>query len=328
MDFKDYLKTNQKIVYDTFTFALRSGHVSHAYLIKGNEGAPLLETAKFLAKTLVCDNPSSLACDECMSCIRFDEGNYADYKLLNGQLSNIKVSDIESLQTFFSSTPSERSGKMIYIIHLLENSNREALNALLKFLEEPQENVHAFITTYNEERLLPTILSRTQHLKLLPLPHSSLIAQCVDHGISEDDAELLTQFYGNADTIVEVATSESYLKIKDMVFDVLTYLTSTPEQTLFFVEKEVIPVIKDKVSARLFLDIFALALKDIINLKYDLEPIIKTQKELLKNVKSHLKNAESIYLEVMLSRGKIELNVNLSLLLEHIFINISQGGNN
>ena len=56
MDFKDYLKTNQKIVYDTFTFALRSGHVSHAYLIKGNEGAPLLETAKFLAKTLVFVN--------------------------------------------------------------------------------------------------------------------------------------------------------------------------------------------------------------------------------------------------------------------------------
>jgi len=34
---------------------------------------------------------------------------------------------------------------MIYIIHALENSNRESLNALLKFLEEPQDNVYAFL---------------------------------------------------------------------------------------------------------------------------------------------------------------------------------------
>ena len=33
-----------------------------------------------------------------------------------------------------------------------------------------------------------------------------------------------------------------------------------------------------------------------------------------------------IYKEVMLTRGKIELNVNLGLLLEHIFIYIIKGG--
>jgi len=40
------------------------------------------------------------------TCLRFEDGNYADFKLLNGQENNIKVSDIESLQSFFQNTPS------------------------------------------------------------------------------------------------------------------------------------------------------------------------------------------------------------------------------
>ena len=133
----------------------------------------------------------------------------------DGAIECAKVEDIENIQKFFNNTASEKCGKMIYIIHLLENSNRESLNALLKFLEEPEDNVYAFITTYNEEKLLPTILSRAQHLKLLPLSRDKLLYECISNGISEDDAELLSVFYSDVDTIIEVANGENYIHIKD-----------------------------------------------------------------------------------------------------------------
>ena len=102
MTFKDYLQNHQKIVYNTFCSAIKNNRLSHAYLIKGNEGAPLLETAKFLAKSLVCENADPFACDNCMACVRFDDNNFSDFKILNGQENNIKVSDIESLQSMNS----------------------------------------------------------------------------------------------------------------------------------------------------------------------------------------------------------------------------------
>lgn len=326
MSFQNYLQENQKLVYQTFVNSLNNNRLSHAYLLTGNEGAPLLETALFLAKSLLCPEKNPLACENCLTCLRFDEGNYADFKLLNGQEKNIKVSDIEELQSFFQNTPSEKSGIMIYIIHALENSNRESLNALLKFLEEPQNNVYAFITTFNEERLLPTILSRTQHLKLLPLKKEELLQEIISEGVSEDDAEIMIQFYGDKKTILQIINNQNFLRIKDLVFDTLDQLLISPKASLYFVESKIIPELKDKNSVRLYLDILSCAFKDIMNVKYNLPLSIKSQEQTFSALAKIIDNPQEIYKGIILSRGKIETNVNLSLLLEHIFIFINHGG--
>ncbi len=320
MNFKNYLEKNQPILYKTFASCLESNRLSHAYLIKGNEGAPLLETSLFLAKTLICPHSNPFACENCINCIRFDEGNYADFKLLNGQERNIKVGDIEELQTFFQKTPTEKSGKMIYIIHLLENSNKETLNALLKFLEEPQKDVYAFITTYNEEKILPTILSRMQHLKLLPIKHNDLIKNAQNEGISLDDCEILSSICGSLESIINTSKDNQYLLIKDLVFDTFDNLFQSKNQALFFVQNKVIPELKDKVSVRLFLDIFIVFLRNSLDYKIGLPINLTEHKETIVNICNVINNLEDIYKEFLLSRGQIELNINLGLLLEHIFI--------
>ena len=116
MDFKKYLQENQPFVFNTFNNALKTNKVAQAYLIKGNESAPVLECAKFLSKSLICDDQDLFACDSCLSCIRFDEGNYSDFKLLDSSKQPLKVKDIEELQEFLSSSSLENKGKKIYII--------------------------------------------------------------------------------------------------------------------------------------------------------------------------------------------------------------------
>lgn len=39
-----------------------------------------------------------------------------------------------------------------------------------------------------------------------------------------------------------------------------------------------------------------------------------------------IENVDQIYSEIMLARGKIESNVSISLLLEHLFISMIKGG--
>lgn len=327
MNFKEYLEKYQPFVFNTFLNAIKNSRVAQAYLIKGNEAAPVLECAKFLSKSLICDLEDEFACDSCLSCIRFDDGNYSDFKLLDASKQSIKVKDIEELQEFLSSSSLENKKKKIYIINLLENFNKETINALLKTLEEPFPNTYAFITTQNESKILQTIISRCQILNLLPNDKSYLIDELKVKGIDSLDIELLSSIYSNIDTILEMKDSNIYAKCKQALLDSVHSLSKNKELSLFSVQNDIIPNIKTKEEARLYLDLLSLFFKDLIRFKLNQEITFSTLKNEVESLSNKLENLEEYYLEILLTRGKIELNVSISLLIEHIYIFIQKGGN-
>lgn len=112
-----YLKEKQNVVYQTFFNALNTAHLSHAYLLVGEQGTPLLEVATYLAKSLVCDSPNPLACEHCLTCLRIDDGNYADLIIIDGALRTIKKEDVQVIEERFETSAVESKGKMIYIIN-------------------------------------------------------------------------------------------------------------------------------------------------------------------------------------------------------------------
>lgn len=59
--------------------------------------------------------------------------------------------------------------KTVIIMTGIETMRKEAANAFLKLLEEPSEDLIFLLTTSNTEALLPTIISRCQHIQLTPL---------------------------------------------------------------------------------------------------------------------------------------------------------------
>ena len=59
--------------------------------------------------------------------------------------------------------------KTVIIMTGIETMRKEAANAFLKLLEEPSEDLIFLLTTGNTEALLPTIISRCQHIQLTPL---------------------------------------------------------------------------------------------------------------------------------------------------------------
>lgn len=62
----------------------------------------------------------------------------------------------------------------IMIIWLPEMMNISAANKILKILEEPPQNTVFLLVSHNSENILPTILSRTQIIKLKPLDKENL----------------------------------------------------------------------------------------------------------------------------------------------------------
>ncbi len=54
------------------------------------------------------------------------------------------------------------------VIYLPEKMNAEAANRLLKMIEEPAEKTQFLLITHQAERVLPTIASRCQHIRVRP----------------------------------------------------------------------------------------------------------------------------------------------------------------
>ena len=121
MQIEKYLKENQHIVYQTFVNALKSKELSHAYLLVGNPGTPLFDVAKFLAKSILCDDPNPLACENFITCLRIESNNYPDIITVDVSKGTIKKEDVLNIKNRFEKTAFESKGIMIYIINLVEN---------------------------------------------------------------------------------------------------------------------------------------------------------------------------------------------------------------
>lgn len=73
-----------------------------------------------------------------------------------------KIEDARNLNKLLRLSFNE---KTLIVCRDIQNATEEALNAFLKNLEEPQENIYFALTTTNISQVLPTIVSRCQIIK-------------------------------------------------------------------------------------------------------------------------------------------------------------------
>ena len=325
MQIDKYLEKYQPVIYKTFVNALQSNKLSHAYLLSGSTGMPLKETAIFLAKSLICDHPAPLACNKCITCMRVDDGNYADFMIFEGTgAKKIKKGDVEKVMTTFDKTALEKNGVMIYILHLVETMTTVAVNSLLKFLEEPGKNVYAILTTENESKILPTIISRTQVLRLKEIERQTVIEDSIANGVAQDDAELLSGLYFDPNTINTVSTDENYLKIKDLVLAQIDALLTSKEDAIFTCESIVINEIKTYPQAKLYLDLLIIFFQDMLNLTSKGDIYLKSYATILEDLSKKIKYVDKALLTLMNSVGQLSLNLNIGLLFDHIIYEITK----
>ncbi len=325
MQIKEYLKKYQPTIYKTFVNALHNEKLSHAYLISGNPGMPLKETALFLAKSILCDSPNPLACNSCITCARVDEGNYPDVMVFDGEKDRIKKGDIEKIITNFDKTALESKGIMIYVLHLVETMTPIAVNSLLKFLEEPGKNIFAFLTTENEAKVLPTIISRTQVFRLKAINVKKIINDAVSAGVFQEDAELLSIFYNDPESIKNNIEEESFVIAKQALNDQLNAMLMSRDDAIFTCQRLVEPKMKSGIVTRMYLKLLSQVFQDLNNLQVNGEIIFTCYANIYEGLLEKLKNLDKSLLVIMSSMKKLELNVNTSLLLDHIIFEITKG---
>jgi DNA polymerase-3 subunit gamma/tau len=161
----------------TLQNAIKSNRISHAYLFTGSRGIGKTSTARILAKSLNCLNPTKgyNPCNECQNCIEITAGRSIDVLEIDGA-SNRGIDQIRDLRENVKYPPSN-SKYRIFIIDEVHMLTKEAFNALLKTLEEPPEHTIFIFATTEPQKIPATIISRCQRYDFRRIPTSQIVSQ-------------------------------------------------------------------------------------------------------------------------------------------------------
>ena len=231
---QEELKAWQPDQFDRFVRILEQDQLNHTYLFSGFFGS--LEMAQFLAKSLFCtDKVGVLPCEKCRNCKLIEQEEFPDVTLIKPVNQVIKTERIRELVGQFSQAGIE-SQQQVFIIEQAEKMHPNAANSLLKVIEEPQSEVYIFFLTSDEEKILPTIRSRTQifHVKK---QEEKLILLLEQMGLVKKKATLLAQFSQSRAEAEKLANQASFWTLVDESERLLTWLVAKKKESYLQVAK-------------------------------------------------------------------------------------------
>lgn len=161
----DNISVVKKNYIDYINKIIKNNKVSHAYLIELNDYEADMKYIFDFIKMIICNIEYS-ELDKENNIIRLiDDNNYPDIKIIEPDGATIKKGQMIDLQRDYSNK-SLLDGKRIYVVKEADKLNPASANTILKFLEEPEEDIIAILLTQNKYKILETILSRCQILTI------------------------------------------------------------------------------------------------------------------------------------------------------------------
>lgn len=203
--------TDQKRPVRILAAFLQKRNIPHALLFTGIEGVGKKDAALAFAMACNCtgekhplsdqfvDHLSSKKnvsapinpCGSCRSCRKIKSGNHPDIIQIKPAGTFIKIDQIRDCCDTLAMKPYEARVRVV-IISDAHAMNSSASNALLKMLEEPPDRSILILTAGQTSDLLPTIISRCQHIRFNPVSVKSIEKHMIENqGFAPDKASLI-----------------------------------------------------------------------------------------------------------------------------------------
>ena len=217
MQFKDIIGHQE--VKNHLINSVKNNRVSHAQLLLGPEGSGSLALAVAYAQYINCENKQEHdSCGECGSCHKYQRLIHPDlhfsYPFYPSKETAVAVDVLQEWRTTFTKNPylglnfwrdqldagnkqanipikevhdiikklslkAFEAEYKVLIMWLPEYLDKEG-NALLKLIEEPPAKTLFLLVAENQERILNTIISRTQLVKINKIGHEEMKNYLVD----------------------------------------------------------------------------------------------------------------------------------------------------
>ncbi len=217
--------------------------VSHAYLIEIDNDKDMIYIYDFI-KMILCDCLYQKI-DKNNNIVKLiDNNNYPDIKIIEPDGNWIKKTQLLELQKEYNNK-SLLGKKRIYIINKAERLNSSSANTMLKFLEEPEEDIIALLITDNRYHVLDTILSRCQILNLKEdiynIEKEDEIMDLIECFINPNNFFLQYNYLMNKEIVDKTIFKEKLQKIEHIF---INYLNCKFEKTLEKAEEDLNVLLK------------------------------------------------------------------------------------
>ena len=279
---------NNFVLNDIINEEIKNGYISHAYLIDENNNAEAFDLVLSFAKEILCLDLSKSIKDKI--CKRIDDDNFPELKIIKPDGMLIKKQQIIDLQREFSMEAVE-GNRRVYIIRDCEKMRPETANSMLKFLEEPDNNITAILMTNNIDAVLDTIISRCQIIKL---NNDNLIS------IDNDLDKSVLEFISN----IECKGKNSIILNEKILSDIIS--SKDREKLISFIDKVI--------------DMYYNIMKIVID---DKNSNVLYYDELVKYVSNNDINRLTYKINCLIdAKDSIKYNVNINLLIDKLILRI------
>lgn len=319
-NFKDII--GQESIKKHLQTAIKTGNMSHAYIINGEYGSGRQTIASALAKTIQCQSKTddTDACGVCTSCKQAESHNHPDIKYITHDKTSISVNDIrEQLNNDISIKPYSSEYK-IYIIPDANKMTEQAQNALLKTIEEPPVYAIIILLTENCDSLLPTIRSRCVTLTMNPVEKDKICTYLENKFQLEPEQAQIAANYcqGNIGKAIRFASSSDFIEMKNQVLKLLKNLDSMDIASIIDTIKE-FSTHKNDIND--YLDLMLLWYRDVLMFKVTKDANLLLYSDEYSAIseqatKRDYENIENIIAAIDKAKVRLKANVNFDVTIE------------
>lgn len=296
---------------------INKNKLTHAYLFESNGYIGTFDLALALAKTLLCpyNYSNNQKCVNCTQCNNIDNGNYPEIKIIEADGMWIKKEQLLELQEQFS-TKSVINKRKIYIIKDADKLNNVAANSLLKFIEEPEENIIAILISPTRYQLLDTIVSRCQ---IISFNQTSLKGNLVE--------KVAKYLYNTTSAINEFITDEKSIDKINKVIDFVNFYEKNGLDTLLYTYELWTSTFKNKEDLIIAFEILLLYYRDLLNYmcNQELEIFIDYNDNYQKLSENNTINQVCLKIDKIIElKNYLKINANTNLLLDKLILELER----
>ncbi len=213
---------------------LADDRLPHALLVVGGKGLGAPALIQWLEALLLCQTRSAREpCGQCRSCTLLRATNHADslHLMPEGKVQLIKVDAVRHMLQFSQGTP-QLGTRQVVVLEQADALNLAASNALLKVLEEPPSGTFILLQTDDPARLLPTIRSRVQWLRLSGPDAEAGQSWLAEQGVDAARIPLLLSLADGQPCRALDMADPDYLNQRQVWLDALSQQVMAPQRSL------------------------------------------------------------------------------------------------
>ena len=307
---------------------IKNNTLRHAYLITGPAAVGKKNLAIRFMQAICCTNPkgSGYPCLECSTCSRLARMEHPDLFpiMLEDGSKQIKIDQVRELIHSLSLSAYETNRRFGLLLDF-DKANRNAQNSLLKTLEEPPGSVILILTALPASHLFDTVASRCEEIKLNPVPIQTTQTGLQElHQIDLEEAKLLAHISGGKPELALAYHTDSDLREnRDLLLDQHKMIlgNTTVDRFQFAANLS-----KDSSQVQALVDCWGTIWVDVIRLAGNSNAPLQNIDRIddIKEIagKVDLQEARQIISQLQRTHHLLEINANLKLTVENLFLQL------